>query len=734
VRILFTLTLFLSSALLFLIQPMVGKIILPAFGGSPAVWTTTMVFFQAALLGGYAYAHFSTSRLGAKKQSLIHVPLMILALLTLPFATHVSGGATGSRSPLFSVLWALLSLVGAVFFIVSAGAPLLQRWFASTDDPDGKDPYFLYSASNLGSMIALLAYPILVEPRFKLSEQTRLWAYGYGLLVLLMGVAAFALHQRARPVEEIHEEATATPPLQPAQRAMWVMLGAVPSSLLLGVTAYLTTNIAPIPLLWVVPLALYLLTFILAFARRPFMKSAWLARVFPLVITPLALAMILESTTPIVPLAIFHLLAFFIAAWMCHSRLSESRPAPKHLTEFYLWISVGGVLGGLFNAAVAPVIFSTLMEYPLALVLASFLRPPRRPEDSAFKRWDGYYPVIVGFLTIALTAMVKTGYPFKFLLMEPGTERTILSIGLPAVLCFLAVDRPRRFALSLGAMFAAAFAMHTAAVGSVIYTARSFFGVHRIVSQRHGQLHTLVHGTTVHGMQDSTRPTEPLTYYSRSGPIGHVFKEFSGAQTKPHVAFVGLGVGTVAAYGVPGQTMTFFEIDPVVEATATNPKFFTFLRDSKAKVDIVLGDARLTLADQPNSRFGLLVLDAFSSDAIPVHLLTEEAFQLYLKKLDPHGIIAVHISNRYLNLDPVLYAIAKDLHLATLIDEDEGKSEKETNNDEYASVWVIMARDKADFAGLNKDVAFSELNPLTKTQAWTDDFSNVLGVFKRNTD
>ncbi len=727
-RILFTLTLFVSSALLFLIQPMVGKIILPAFGGSPAVWTTSMVFFQAALLGGYAYAHFSTAKLGAKKQALIHIPLMAVALITVPFATHVSGGATGAQTPMFKVLWALLSLVGAVFFVVSAGAPLIQRWFASTDDPDAKDPYFLYSASNLGSMLALLAYPAFVEPRLRLSEQTQLWAYGYAALVGLMSLAAFFLYRRSKPQEVIHEEAVAIAPITSSQRAMWIMLGAVPSSLLLGVTAYLTSNIAPIPLLWVVPLALYLLTFIFAFAAKPIASATLLSRVFPLVLTPLALAMILESSTPIIPLATFHLVTFFVAAWMCHTRLSESRPDAKHLTEFYLWISVGGVVGGLFNAAIAPLIFSTLMEYPLALVLACFLRKPRKIEDNELHAWDWYYPLIIGFLTIGLTFLVKS------IKMEPGTTRTVLAIGLPAVLCFLAVDRPKKFSLSVGALFLSAFAMHTSSDGSVIYTARSFFGVHRIVSQAHGNLYTLVHGTTVHGLQDRTRPTVPLTYYTRTGPIGQVFKEFHAAKAKKHVALVGLGVGTLASYGEAGQSMTFFEIDPVVKETASNPKYFTYLRDSKAAVDIVLGDARLTIADQPNNRFGLIVLDAFSSDAIPVHLLTKEAFQLYLTKLEPHGVLAVHISNRYLNLDPVLYAISKELGLSAIIDEDEGKTSDEALHGEYASIWVMIARDKADFEGLNKNGAFSPLDPQQKTLAWTDDFSNVLGVFKRNSD
>lgn len=727
-RILYTLTLFLSSALLFLVQPMVGKIILPAFGGSPAVWTTTMVFFQAALLGGYAYAHFSTSRLGAKRQSLIHIPLMLLALLTLPFATHISGGATGAQTPLFGVLGALASMVGVVFFTVSAGAPLIQRWFASTDDPAAKDPYFLYSASNLGSMVALLAYPLYFESHFKLSEQTRIWQYGYALLIAMMGLAAFALYKRGKTVEEHKEQEADIAPLKNSQRLTWVFLGAIPSSLLLGVTAYLTSNIAPIPLLWVVPLALYLLTFIFAFATKPLVSSKVLARILPLLVTPLAIAMILESTSPIIPLALFHLVTFFVAAWMCHARLSDLRPNPKHLTEFYLWISVGGVLGGLFNAALAPLIFTTILEYPLALVVACFVRPPRKPEDGTFETLDGVYPVVIGFLTLGIAFTVK------LIGMDPSPLRTLIAIGFPTILCFLAVDRPKRFGLSLGALFLAAFGMHISSDGNVIFTARSFFGVHRIVTSEKGRYYKLVHGTTTHGIQDREHPTEPMTYYTRNGPLGHIFRAFHGPTAKKHIAFVGMGVGTSATYGEPGQTMTFFEIDPVVKEVATNPKYFTYVSGSKATVDVVLGDARLTLAQQPDARFGLIVLDAFSSDAIPVHLLTEEAFKMYLTKLEPHGVIAVHISNRFLDLDPVLLAISNDLHLVARLDDDQEVGEKEIAAGFYQSRWAVLARDKADLGGIAKDSAFGEIFTENKTPAWTDDFSNVLGVFKVRED
>ena len=723
-RILYTLTLFLSSALLFLIQPMVGKIILPSFGGSPAVWTTSMVFFQGVLLAGYAYAHFSTTRLGARRQALIHLPLMCLALLTLPFVTHISGGATGAKTPLFAVLGALLSMVGIVFFTISAGAPLIQRWFASTDDPAGNDPYFLYSASNLGSMVALLAYPLYFESHFRLSEQTKLWHFGYVGLVVMMGISATALY--VRPKKESKEEIAAEPipVVTNHQRGLWLVLGAVPSSLLLGVTAYLTTNIAPVPLLWVVPLALYLLTFILAFAKKPLLSAAFLARVLPLLVTPLAIAMILESTSPILPLAGFHLLTFFVAAWMCHSRLSEIRPNPKHLTEFYLWISVGGVVGGFFNAAIAPLIFSTLLEYPLALVLACFLRAPRRPEDGLFVKRDAIYPVFIGFLTLAIAIIVKLAQ------MQPSPQRTLLTVGFPAVLCFFAVDRPKRFGFSLAALFAAAFAMHVSADGNVIYTARSFFGVHRIVTSGKGQYYALVHGTTTHGLQNRQTASDPLTYYTKRGPIGHVFKAFSGADAKKHIALVGLGVGTLASYGEPGQTMTFFEIDPVVKEIATNPKYFTYIADSKAAVNVVLGDARLTIADQPDGRYGLIVLDAFSSDAIPVHLLTLEAFQLYLRKLDAHGIIAVHISNRFVDLDPVIWSVAEHYHLVARLGDDQDPTPEETTHGYYPSRWVVLARNKADLKGLAKDFDFTQLSPDKKSDAWTDDFSNVLGAFK----
>lgn len=750
-RVLYTLTIFLSSALLFLVQPMVARIILPAYGGTASVWTSSELFFQFVLLLGYGYAHLSTRKIGLRRQPWIHIPLMAVAMLTLPFATRVAGGAEGENSPVLRLLGQLAVMVGLAFFVVSAGAPLIQRWFAETKDPHAKDPYFLYSASNLGSMVALLAYPVLVEPHLRLSDQARLWWGGFAGLMLLMAMCAIVLSKNRRP-EVLENEADETdqdrlidqtvaesgqPEITTAMRLKWITLAAIPSSLLLGVTAYVSTNIAPIPLLWVVPLAIYLLTFILAFANKPLLTSKPLGRLSGILIPTLMVAVVMEAFMPL--LSFLHVGVFFVVAWMCHAMLSESRPRAKHLTEFYFWMSVGGVVGGAFNALVAPVIFNTLFEYPLALIAAAVVMPAYRP---GFKRTsiDFAYPLGVAFVTAVIVLITKAT-------MEPSQLRTGIGVGVPALLCYLAVDRPQRFAMSLFGMVVVANGLGIASTDPIKLSERSFFGVHRVMFYgEHQRFHQLTHGNTKHGIQDFDNPTVPLTYYHPSGPIGAVFKAYSGPFKKENVALIGLGVGSLAAYGEPGQNMTFFEIDPTVKALATNPTYFTYVRDSKAKVDIVLGDGRLELAKEPDGRYGLIVLDAFSSDSIPVHLLTEEAAKMYLSKLAPDGILAYHISNRYLELDGVVAAIARDLGLVTYVDVD-GITDQEAKVGKTASIWMVLARKQDDLARLVKSKPHpktrEEINRLTeasawseriagdKDQAWTDDFSNVLGVLKR---
>lgn len=724
-RVLFTLTLFLGSFLLFLVEPMVAKMILPTFGGSAQVWNTSLVFFQGVLLLGYLYAHVSSKRLGTRRGPTIHLILMVLALLLLPISAKTGYfqliqdkvAASQSSFTAFWVLVALAGLVGVPFFVVSSGAPLLQRWFAHTDDPAAKDPYFLYSASNVGSMLGLFAYPFVLEPTKTLSEQGTLWQIGFVILAILMALCAVVTIRVPSVKEAEPETKTDAQPITTSLRLKWLILSAIPSSLLLAVTTYLTTNVAPIPLLWVVPLALYLLSFIFAFARWGTRPLPILQRLLPLIATPLALAILMESAQPIVPLAIFHLSVFLVTSWLCHARLVESRPATQHLTEFYLYLSLGGVVGGAFNALLAPVAFNGLYEYPIALMLATLMRGGVRTEKSS--KWDLIYPVIVALIAVAIFEGANQ------MNMQVSEVRSAVVLGVPLILCFFAVDHVRRFAATYGAVFLISYSFHTVNPGvTVSLQKRSFFGVHRVVSNV--RWFKLLHGNTIHGMQDRKNPTTPLTYYYPTGPIGLVMKTYG--DRLHNVALVGLGVGSLAAYGRQGQNYTFYEIDPMVQYIARDSGYFSFIKDSKAKVGIVLGDARLTLA-KSQEKYDLIVLDAFSSDSIPVHLLTKEAIQMYVSKLTPNGFLAFHISNRYLDLADVLTATGKSVGLGALTDDDAPIFD-EGDKGKTMSRWLVLSRTESDVSDLIATRDWSAYDMNDPTRPWTDDFSNVLSAVR----
>ncbi|MCX7800683.1 MAG: fused MFS/spermidine synthase [Fimbriimonadales bacterium] len=736
-RPLFTFAIFLGSFLLFLVQPLAAKMILPTFGGTPAVWNTSMVFFQGALLLGYAYAHASVARLGIGRQPWIHLLLMVLSLAVLPVSVPVGLVSGGASNPALQVLLVLALGVGLPFFAVSAGAPLLQRWFAETDDPRASDPYFLYRASNLGSLLALLSYPAVFEPFLRLRTQAIVWTAMYALLIL--AVAGCALQatrfHRDRALDRSEPE-RASEPIPWRRRLFWVVLAAVPSSLLLGVTTYLTSNLTPIPLLWVVPLAVYLLTFIVAFQTRRTRVGAVASRLLPLIAAPMALAVVLESSEPLWLLGLLHLLLFAVAALALHRRLAEDRPPADRLTEFYLWVSVGGVLGGAFNALLAPVAFSRVAEYPIAIVLACLLTMPRKGEGSV--RWaDLAYPAMVagvaygGWYASRRTEWIShlaEGWG-----LDPGPLGTLAMLGLPALLAFLAVDRRLRFGLSLGALFLVSFGLHVYSKGNVTHTARSFFGVTRIVETRDGRLRQLVHGNTLHGLQNlepGLRNT-PMTYYHPTGPIGEVFEAMGPALRGARIGLVGLGVGSLAAYGQPGQQMVFFEIDPLVERIARDDRLFTFLRDSKAEVRVVLGDARLMLEREPDASFRLLVLDAFSSDSIPVHLLTREAMRLYQRKLEPNGVLAFHVSNRYLVLHNVVAKTALAEGMVSAYHDDAFVDDELALQGKTASQWVVAARSWKNLQPiLHGNPAWEKLTQ-PDGPVWSDDFSNLLSVFER---
>lgn len=719
-RIFFSLATFIGSALLFLVQPMAAKMLLPIFGGSPAVWTAAMLFFQVALLGGYAYAHYSNLKFGPTRQRFIHLGLFVLALLTLPVTTGSSvfkrfeSLATDSSQPALLVFGLLALTVGAGYFVVSSGAPVLQRWFATTDDPQAKDPYFLYALSNAGSMIGLFAYPFFIEPRFGLAEQAVLWRNGFAVLIAFFIISAFFVKPAPKP--EATTETVDDQPITWDQRRRWMFYAAIPSSLLLGATSYISSNIAPVPLIWVVPLATYLLTFIFAFASKPVLNSRQIGRFLPLLIIPLAFTQCIEATEPLVLLASFHVVVLFAASWMCHANLAERRPSARHLTEFYLWLSVGGALGGLFNSLIAPHIFATYAEYPLAIVLACLVRPQSKPSKN-----DWVWIATIAVVSIVAMTAFKAAMP-------PGQLRAGLAIGIPLVVAFAAMDRVRVFALGLGAVFVCVNLLQISAPGKVLATKRSFFGVHRVLENK--DYRSLVHGNTTHGRQ-STHPEYhdlPLTYYHPTGPIGQIFTKAPFMQQVHKVGLVGLGVGSLAAYGQPGQELTYFEIDPEVLYLARDSGFFTFLKDSKAQMRYVLGDARLTLAKEPDHSYDLLVLDAFSSDAIPTHLLTLEAIEMYERKLKPGGIMAIHISNRYLELAPVVALTARKANLWAYdqVDAPVGDEEKIGKTQSH---WMVVLHDPGERDLLWKPSYWNEIEIGQDVKPWTDDYVNVLGAY-----
>lgn len=732
---LYALTICGSAALLFVVQPMFARLVLPLLGGSPAVWNTAIVFFQAALLAGYAYAHAGATWLGVRRHAALHLVVLLLPLAVLPLAIPAGWTPPTGGNPAPWLLGLMTVAVGLPFFAVSATSPLLQRWFAATGHRQAADPYFLYAASNIGSMAALLAYPSLVEPHLRLAQQTRFWMWGYVLLVVLVVACAVALWRtrgELQPENKNPNSKTPTPKSIPVlQRLRWVFLAFVPSSLMLGVTSYLSSDVAVIPLMWIVPLALYLLTFILAFARREWIPRLLLVRVFPMFVIALVLLYNLQLVEPIGGLILLHLVTFFLAALLCHGRLAADRPEPERLTEFYLWLSVGGVLGGIFNALVAPVVFHSIVEYPLALVLACFgglgiaaSEPSLAIRSAGLSALRGVVaPVLFGGVTIALVLLVERT-PYRTNPVVTG-----LLFGVPALVCFLFSRHPLRFALGVGALFIAG-SFFQREKGSVLYAERSFFGVNRVMLDPTGEYHLLIHGVTLHGRQslDPARRHEALTYYHWSGPAGQVLQSYAHAPEK-RVAVVGLGAGSLATYAQAGQVWTYYEIDPAVERIARNEAFFTFLHDAAAPVRVVAGDARLSLAAELEGNFDVMVMDAFSSDAIPVHLVTREALALYLRKLAPGGVLAFHISNLHLDLEPVFANLARDASLAALIRDDTYVSPADYRNGKSPSIWLVMARAPADLTLLSGDSRWS-LPHTNAEPVWTDDYSSLLRAFR----
>lgn len=725
---LYTATIFVSAFLLFLIQPLFARMVLPLLGGSPSVWNTALVFYQGALLLGYGYAHLS-GRLTVRNQILVQGVLVLLPLAVLPIAVR-SGDPVGGASPVLWLLGAMAVSVGLPFFVVSSTSPLLQRWYAATGAKGAADPYFLYAASNVGSMIALLGYPLLMEPRLRLVQQSEFWTFGYVLYALLVLSCGLRLWKTPgalawQPPRLADEEGRLAPP-SAWRRVRWVLLAFVPSSLMISATTYMSTDIAAIPLLWVIPLALYLSTFILVFARRPLIPHKWMVALLPPMLVALMLALAIPITKPLAWMFGLHLATFFVAAMVCHGEMAKDRPSVRYLTEFFLLMSVGGVLGGLFNAILAPTLFNSILEYPITLLLACLLLPTRSSEDGG-KSPKAITLDFVGPITAVTLAVILVKYQESTHVMF-GWEAWSTMFAAPALVALLFVKRPWRFALAvLGLYGVGVWQQNT--IGRLLYEQRGFFGVIRVREDGAGEYRRLLHGTTMHGIQaiDPEKAKKPLSYYHPTGPVGQVFETFD--LEGKNIAAVGLGVGSLAGYGKPGQRWRFYEIDPEIERAARNPKFFTYLRDCPADLEVILGDARLSLATSP-LEYQVIVLDAYSSDSVPIHLLTREALQMYLSKLAPGGILAFHISNRHLDLEPVLGRLAKDAGLFTLTRHDLTTPE-ERQEQKSSSTWTLMARSPHDLHDIAADYRWEQTAVDPEVPLWTDDYSSVLSVLKK---
>lgn len=668
-RWVFTLTILVGSFLLFMVQPMVARMALPRLGGAPNVWNSAMVVYQALLLAGYCYAHLLT-RFSISRQAIVHLALLLLAGLTLPLSLKLADFS----SPGWEVVWVpllFLATVGPVFFVVSAQAPLMQSWFAA--HPEGQNPYPLYAASNLGSFGGLIAYPLLLEPLLPLGAQSRWWMVGYSALILLVALSAFsrrgvtapAAHMAIGKEEEGGDRRTT---------AMWLALSAVPSGLMLSTTSFLTTDIMAMPLLWVIPLGLYLLSFSVAFAESRVLARA-ISLAAPILVPVFAALSFLLRTESGILAGLSAAALLFVGAVALHARLYDLRPAPRSLTRFYLFMSLGGVLGGAFTALVAPVVFDWTWEHPILILLLVMLLPL----DAWRRLLDGLVIRLVVARTLvlsaALAAMTFSGLDQQLLLSMHG-ERT-----------------------------------------------RSYFGIYTVTEREDGS-RWLLHGTTTHGVQlgDSTEPT---AYYSRDSGAGRVLLDSATLfGENARIGAVGLGTGTLACYRLPGQDWTFFEIDPAVLAYSTNDTF-TFMSQCTPDADTVIGDARLELDTLPTGHFDILVIDAFSSDSIPLHLLTREALSIYRRTLDEDGLLLFHISNKFIDLEPVIAALARDAKLNALI----RSNEADEATSAFASQWVVLGTDQGKLEALKQAGGWSGLDA-SDAELWTDDYASVLPHLK----
>ncbi len=718
----YTAAIFLSAALLFAVQPMFTKMVLPRFGGSPSVWSVAMVFFQGILLLGYAYADILTRFVRGPLALLIHLAVMLGGAVFLPLAIAKGWGLPPADREQLFLLGLFVVSIGFPFFALSANGPLLQAWFARSGLGQAENPYFLYAASNIGSLLALFAYPFVAEPFSTLTFQGSIWRSGYYLLIALIALCGSLVFFRrgseaALPQAQSTEAAPAF-----GRMAYWVALAFVPSALMIAATTHITTDVAAAPFLWVLPLSLYLISFILVFSRRVFVQPATWIRMQPFLLALLVLTLALDIRTWLIVDVALHLLTFFVTAMICHGLMAATRPQAAWLTRFYFCMSLGGVLGGIFSGLIAPHIFSWIAEYPILVVAAALARPGLAWPSGKQAR------LMIAFAALVVIAVLP-GLREGFSIIPPYNW---IVWGAVAILIAAAVAW-RDVPLRLAVLFAAVFVITRIYPPNVrqLETVRSFFGVHKIEVTPDGRFRVLRHGMELHGAQrlttDDGKPVtgrpQLSTYYHPDSPIAEAIDAVQDKKGGPiRAAVIGLGTGSIACLMKPEDRLDYYEIDADVIRIARDAKRFTFLRDCKPDANIVLGDARLRIADATDARYDVIVVDAFSSDSIPVHLLTREALRIYLSRLNPGGIIVTHISNNHLDLTGVVTETAASENLvARLYDEDEV-----AGGDPMIkfSTVMILARNDDDF-GLLKDWELQTPEP--GEYPWSDDFSSLLG-------
>lgn len=725
IRLVSVASIFLSAFLLFMVQPLVTRMLLPIYGGSPAVWNTALVFFQSLLLAGYLYAHVLSRLPSSTAVLLIHGSVMLVPLLLLPptVPSHLVTGIAAGLWPGASLLGVLAALIAAPFFALSSNASLTQWWWSRSGAPGAHDPYWLYAASNVGSLLALLAYPFVLEPLFDLRGQAFGWTLGYVAFVAL-GLAAMLAAVTGRrgrapqasllEVGHTHDGLKSDDTVASGRIALWVARAAIGSSLLLSVTTQITTDLAPAPLLWVVPLALYLTTFVIGFGMADRIRRGPLESVVVVVLMAGVGILIGRGSQPFRLMLLVSLATLFFGALLCHRDLAVDRPAPRHLTAFYLWIAFGGALGGVLNGLVAPAIFDSVAEHPLTLMALALLlyADPERGLIPYRPSWRvGLLAALslVWPLTLALHAVAGPAMPVVLLVVAGlWTLASVRYVGLVGITVWIAC----------ATILTGFGGTHT------IAQERSFFGVVSIRDD--GASLEMVHGSTVHGRQwkDPARRRLALPYYHTAGPLGSLV---ANAPPSAHIGVVGLGTGGLAASARPGQHVTFFEIDPVVERMAQT--WFTYVADSPADVRIVLGDGRLALERVPDGTLDLLVVDAFSSDFVPIHLLTDEAIDLYLRKVTENGVVALHISNRHADLRRVVrgYALAHD---TPVLFSDHSPSLEEARAGATRTLAVAFSPSGSVLSGLAASPIWTRFGADVAPVHWTDDHANLLAVLR----